>query len=114
MIDLEHEALVTIAEAPRLIPSLNAVPGMEARKPLHSRTVYNWSVKGKRGVVLETAMIGGILATSREALLRFFSRLAAARESRMADPAHSMTTHRSVASRKSQQSRERLSSEHRI
>lgn len=82
MIDLEREAPITLAEAPRLIPAINAVPGMEARKPLHQRTIYNWATKGKRGVVLETVPVGGILVTTRQAIQRFFNSLAVAREQR--------------------------------
>lgn len=85
MIDLERETPVTLAEAPRLIPAINAVPGMEARKPLHPRTVYNWATRGKRGVILETASLGGILVTTREAINRFITHLTAAREQRMLD-----------------------------
>lgn len=81
-IDLEREAPITLAEAPKLIPAINAVPGMEARKPLHQRTVYNWATKGKRGVILETVPVGGILVTSRQAIQRFFGKLASAREQR--------------------------------
>lgn len=83
MIDLEREKPVTLAEAPRLIPAINAAPGMEARKPLHPRTIFNWATRGKRGVVLETTSIGGILVTSREALSRFFARLSEDRQQRL-------------------------------
>lgn len=84
-IDLEREAPITLAEAPKVIPAINAVPGMDARKPLHERTIRNWSTHGKRGVVLETVPVGGILVTTREALHRFFTQLAMARTQRFMD-----------------------------
>ncbi len=83
MIDLERETLVTFAAAPRLIPAIDAVPGMEARKPLHERTIRNWATKGKCGVFLETISMGGVLVTSREAIARFFHRLTEARQQRV-------------------------------
>lgn len=85
MLDLEREQPVTLANVPKLIPAINAVPGMDARKPLHPKTISNWATRGKRGVVLETVPIGGLLVTTREALQRFFGQLAALRaDSRIA------------------------------
>ena len=83
MIDLSRGTPVTFEAAPALVPAINAVAGMEARRQLHPRTLYNWATKGKRGVVLESAAIGGILVTSREALQRFFTRLSAARKEKL-------------------------------
>ena len=94
MIDLEREAPVTFAAAPQLIPAINAAPGMEARKPLHERTIRNWATKGKRGVVLETVAIGGILVTTRQAIKRFFDRLTVAREQRFIDQGHDQDNQR--------------------
>lgn len=113
MIDVERETLVTISEAPRLIPAINAVPGIDARKPLHPRTVFNWASRGKRGVVLETTSIGGILVTSREALARFFSRLSSAREQRFIERDHN-PQRRAVRRRNVNQTaaRERLAARH--
>jgi hypothetical protein len=85
MIDLEREQPVTLDKAPGLIPAINAVPGMEARKRLCSRTLYNWATRGRRGVVLETVPIGGVLVTTREALQRFFDRLVEARLARFCE-----------------------------
>ena len=82
MIDLEREQPVTLDKAPALIPAINAVPGMETRKPLHSRTLYNWATRGRRGVILETVPIGGVLVTTKEAIQRFFDRLAEERQDR--------------------------------
>jgi len=80
MLDLVREQPVTLAAVPMLIPAINAVPGMDARKPLHPKTISNWATRGKRGVVLETVPIGGLLVTTREAVQRFFGRLAELRE----------------------------------
>lgn len=85
MIDLSRETPVTLDAAPALLPAINAVPGMDARKPLCSRTIYNWATKGNRGVILETVQLGGIIATTREAIARFFDELTARRERRLAD-----------------------------
>jgi hypothetical protein len=82
MIDLTRETPVTLANAPQLIPAINAVPGMATRKTVHERTIYNWATRGKRGVILETMPIGGILVTTRESLQRFFTQLAVARQQR--------------------------------
>ena len=117
MIDLERETPVTLAEAPRLIPAINAVPGMEARKPLHPRTIYNWATRGKRGVVLETVPMGGILVTTREAIKRFFGRLSVAREQRMIEHEHGSPRpqrRRATQTQEYLRARERLAREHGI
>ncbi len=116
MIDLEREAPITLAEAPKLIPAINAVPGMEARKRLHERTIRNWSTRGKRGVVLETVPVGGILVTTRQALQRFFARLAVAREQRFIEQDREATNIRRQARqrRNNQAARQRLADRHGI
>jgi Protein of unknown function (DUF1580) len=54
-------------------------PFVECPKRIRSRpspaTIYRWALKGVRGVVLETVMMGGRRYTSVEAVDRFFSRL---------------------------------------
>jgi hypothetical protein len=117
MIDLEREAPVTLAEAPKLIPAINAVPGMESRKPLHPRTLYNWATRGKNGVTLETTPVGGILVTTREALQRFFARLTEARQQRFYDrDRHQSPRHRPMHRRQKavDTARARLAQEHGI
>jgi len=115
MIDLDRETPVTLAEAPRLIPAINAIPGMEPRKSLHPRTIYNWATRGKRGVVLETMPVGGILVTSREAITRFFVRLNMAREQRRIDHEQDhQTIHRSRVRSDYAKVRERLARDHGI
>lgn len=76
MIDLGQEKLVTLTEAVLLIPEV------KGRGPVTTRTISNWTRHGRRGVVLETVSIGGVLTTSKEALERFFARLADTRERR--------------------------------
>lgn len=48
-------------------------------KRVHISTLYRWTTRGVRGVRLETLPLGGTLATSREALERFFAELARVR-----------------------------------
>ena len=88
MIDLTRENPVTFDAAPALVPEINGVAGMDARRKLNSRTIYNWANKGKRGVVLEAISIGGILCTTQEALFRFFQRLSSVREERILNQRH--------------------------
>jgi hypothetical protein len=115
MIDLERENPVTLAAAPQLIPAINAVPGMDARKRLHPRTIYNWASRGKRGVVLETVPVGGVLVTTKEAIQRFFARLSAAREQQFIDrePKPCLRTARR-RDREVRAVREKLAAEHGI
>lgn len=62
MIDLTAESLITLKE------SLNHFPG---RKISSLATIYRWFQSGVRGVKLETAVIGKIRYTSKEAIARF-------------------------------------------
>jgi len=64
MIDIQHEQLRLLTEAPRDIPG----------RP-HISTVIRWSSKGIRGGHLETVLIGGRRFTSVEAIARFIDRL---------------------------------------
>jgi len=105
MIDLDREKPVTLSEACRLVPAVNAMPGMAARRPLHPRTLYNWTTRGKRGVTLEVIPVGGILVTTKEALQRFFARLAQARDQRFYEKQH--TNHGQPRRRRSTRSSER-------
>jgi Protein of unknown function (DUF1580) len=119
MIDLTRESPVTFEAAPALVPAINSVAGMEARRSLNPRTIYNWASRGKRGVILESAAIGGILVTTREALQRFFQRLSAVREERLLNQRfeqhQSTDTSRRTPRRSTQrnlEARERLQREH--
>lgn len=61
---LDGEQLVAISEVPKLMPPRHG-------KRLHISTVYRWVLKGARGKVLDSAMVGGVRYTSLEALQRF-------------------------------------------
>lgn len=66
-IDINSESLLTFSVAARSLPG----------QP-HVSTIHRWRLRGVRGIKLETALIGGIRYTSREALQRFSMRLTAA------------------------------------
>jgi alkylation response protein AidB-like acyl-CoA dehydrogenase len=68
-IDIQHEHLLTFAEAAKLLPR------RRARKKPHVATIYRWASRGLRGIALEAIQVGGTSCTSREALQRFFERL---------------------------------------
>lgn len=61
---LDGEQLVAISEVPNLMPPRRG-------RKLHMSTVYRWVLKGARGKVLDSAMLGGLRYTSLEALQRF-------------------------------------------
>lgn len=74
--DLGTETPLTLSEAALIVPRLSG-------KPAKVRTLYKWARQGVRGISLETAMIGGRLVTSRQALDRFFSQLVSIRQYRI-------------------------------
>src|SRR5436853_7301545 len=65
------ESLLTLSAAARELPGPSG-------KGLHVSTLWRWSLRGIRGIRLETVMVGGIRYTSREALERFVGRTTAA------------------------------------
>ncbi len=69
MIPLATEAVITLSQARRFLPRRSN------GKPVAPSTLYRWSLKGVRGVRLETLKVGGMLCTSREALQRFCDRI---------------------------------------
>jgi hypothetical protein len=69
MISLD-EHILTFPEACALLPR------RRAGKPVHVSCIYRWTTSGCRGVILESIQIGGTRCTSREALARFFGRIA--------------------------------------
>ena len=73
-IDTETENILLMGAVPK---HLQKALG----RRLHASAPYRWSQAGIRGVRLETTCIGGRLATSTEALARFFSAVAATRRS---------------------------------
>ena len=72
MIDSRREQLLTLSTAAR------DVPNRRSERGINVSTVWRWSLRGIRGVRLETLLIGGIRYTSREALQRFFAASTAA------------------------------------
>lgn len=71
-IQLNSESILTFADAARELPTRNG-------KRVSVSTIWRWAMKGCAGVRLESFQYGGSLATSREALQRFFDRVTAAR-----------------------------------
>jgi hypothetical protein len=68
---------ITLAE--EIQPIVRAAKWLPARRgdrPTHASCLFRWAKHGLRGVRLETLRVGGTLCTSREALERFFARLA--------------------------------------
>lgn len=70
-IDLDKEQILSLTEATRAIPARNG------RKP-GVATLWRWCRKGVKGVQLDYVRMGRGIATSREALSRFFHALAEA------------------------------------
>lgn len=68
---LVRESLLTFSEAVRYLPKVNG------RRHAPS-TVYRWCKQGINGVRLEYIRVGRNMVTTREALERFFTALAAA------------------------------------
>lgn len=68
-IDIATETIVGLTEATKILPKVNG------KRPAIS-TLQRWCPKGLRGVQLEYIRVGRGIATSREALNRFFSALA--------------------------------------
>ena len=69
MIDLNAEHILSLTDATKRLPKRRM-----GKRP-HVATLYRWSTRGVRGVVLETIQIGGTRCTSTEALQRFAERL---------------------------------------
>ncbi len=67
-IDLFSETILSLREAAK------AVPSIDGRKPAYG-CIWRWCHRGIRGIRLEHVKLGGKLATSKEALQRFFSKL---------------------------------------
>ena len=72
MIDPHVEQVMSLTAAAKTLPSIR-----NGKRP-HMCSIYWWSMKGLKGIVLETILISGTRCTSREALLRFFERLTVA------------------------------------
>ncbi len=72
-INIESETILGLTAATKVLPRVNG------RRPAIS-TLWRWCRKGLHGVRLEYVRVGRNIATSREALNRFFIALAAADE----------------------------------
>jgi hypothetical protein len=70
-IDPNEEILLSLTEATKVLPHV------KGKRPARS-TLWRWCRKGLQGVHLEYVRVGRDIATSREALGRFFVALAAA------------------------------------
>lgn len=70
-IELHKEQILSLTEAAKSLPRLNG------RRPAIS-TLWRWARKGVRGVRLDYIRVGRGIATSAEALQRFFNALAEA------------------------------------
>ncbi len=95
MINIDIEHLVSFNAAAKFVAS--RFQDAEDSRPIHVSTLYRWSSKGVRGVRLEAVGIGGKRVTSKEALQRFFDRLAGQDDqspprSRQASPAAHLPT----------------------
>jgi len=67
MLDIFAESLLPLSQAPSLLPGR-----------VHRSTLERWRMRGRRGVKLETVLVGGIRYTSKEALSRFVNGVTAA------------------------------------
>ncbi|HKQ48567.1 MAG TPA: DUF1580 domain-containing protein [Phycisphaerae bacterium] len=75
MIDTGVENLIPLRAVPQLLPS------RPNGKRLHISAVYRWTLRGVKGIRLETVRIGGTTYTSREAIQRFSERLSGSEQS---------------------------------
>ena len=86
-INIENETIVSLTEATKVLPPRNG-------RRVAISTMWRWCRKGLRGVRLEYVRMGRNIATSREALNRFFNALAAAdpipKPAPREEPAHSL------------------------
>ncbi len=88
MIDLLQEELLSLPDAAK------SLPRRRGGRHVHPATVYSWTTRGCRSVVLESTQVGGTRCTSKEALARFFTRLTEAAEAGRF-PAHAPSQQRS-------------------
>jgi hypothetical protein len=72
MIDLQNETVIRLGDVPAYLPK-----HPNGRRP-HVACVYRWVQRGCNGIKLEVINVGGIMATSVEALQRFCDRCTAA------------------------------------
>lgn len=75
MLVTPDQTLITLREAAATLPH------RRGGRPTHSATLFRWATEGLRGVKLEVVQVGATKCTSREALQRFFAKLAEATQS---------------------------------
>jgi hypothetical protein len=68
MISENNETLISLKQAARMVPTFDG-------NTIHSATVWRWCKKGFKGIRLEYVRAGRRIATSREAMNRFFKNL---------------------------------------
>ncbi len=73
MIDWNHESVLRLGQAARL------VPGSDGRG-VSTSTIWRWATRGLSQIKLEVVCCGGAMCTSREALGRFFAAVTEARQ----------------------------------
>jgi hypothetical protein len=86
MIDPAQEKLLFLSALGRTLMA------DDGGKPPGPGTLARWAQHGLRGVRLEIVRVGGRLASSREALARFFSAVEAARGGPSVEHAHQQKT----------------------
>jgi hypothetical protein len=68
-IDIYKEDVGTFSKLARTLPRTRN------NRPVHANTLRRWALAGRRGVKLETIVVGSVTCTSKQALARFFERL---------------------------------------
>jgi Protein of unknown function (DUF1580) len=66
-IDPSKEQIISLTAAAKTLPRLRN------NRPVSPATIWRWYKAGIRGVKLETIIVGGVRATSVEALARFMA-----------------------------------------
>jgi hypothetical protein len=73
MIDVQTENLISPKDACRMIPGRSG-------HGISRATLWRWMLPGRRGVKLDSCLVGGVRYTSRQAVARFVAELNAAPE----------------------------------
>src|SRR5687767_3852118 len=63
---------LSVEEAKPLSVLARSVPNRSGKRGICASTIWRWSLRGIRGVRLETVVIGGIRMSTDAALSRFF------------------------------------------
>lgn len=57
------------------VPKLAWLPSRPDGRPIHVQSVYNWTLRGVRGVKLRSLQVGGMRCTTEPWLIEFFERI---------------------------------------